>query len=294
MYIDVILIENIIINYLILYTTAVVAKYKSTPLRFFLGSLAGALYIIPMFFYKNSFFRAVPLKLMLSALIVVIVFYPSRLKDFVRLLSFFYLSTMIFGGVGFSLYYLPGKNGYIYNGIFVFDNISVILIIVTASIGCYLIYYCIAYVKKIHKSIVEMDISIDKKTITTLALMDTGNTLYEPINHRPVIIIEFDVLERIMPDSVKEYLIGLDKNSIVNFDGIDNIEPQWIKRFRLLPFKDIGKENGMLLGIKPDSLKIYDEYETKEINDVILGVYFNKLSNTNEYFALLHTDLLTD
>jgi hypothetical protein len=50
----------------------------------------------------------------------------------------------------------------------------------------------------------------------------------------------------------------------------------------------------MLLGIKPDSLKIYDEYETKEINDVILGVYFNKLSNTNEYFALLHTDLLTD
>ncbi len=139
-----------------------------------------------------------------------------------------------------------------------------------------------------------MDISIDKKTITTLALMDTGNTLYEPINHRPVIIIEFDVLERIMPDSVKEYLIGLDKNSTVNFDGIDNIEPQWIKRFRVLPFKDIGKENGMLLGIKPDSLKIYDEYETKEINDVILGVYFNKLSNTNEYFALLHTDLLTD
>ncbi len=294
MYIDVILLENIIVNYLILYITAVIAKYKSNALRFFLGSLVGSLYIIPMFFYRNSVFQTVPLKLMLSALIVIIVFYPPRLREFIRLLSFFYLVTMVFGGVGFSLYYLFSNDGYIYKGIFMFNDIPVMLIIITVLIGCCLIYYCIAYVKKIHKNIMQMDIVIDDDTITTYALLDTGNTLYEPINHQPVIIVEFDVLEKILPEPVREYILTLDQNCLFDFGSIDNIEPQWLKRFRLLPFKDIGKENGMLLGIKPDELKIYGEDETKVIKDVILGVYFNKLSNNDEYCALLHTDLLTD
>ncbi|MDI6602381.1 MAG: sigma-E processing peptidase SpoIIGA [Thermoanaerobacteraceae bacterium] len=295
MYIDVILLENIVFNYLILYITAVLAKYKSTSVRIFLGSLTGSLYVILMFIYRNAIFQTIPLKFMLSALIVVIVFYPPRLKDFIRLLSFFYLVSIIFGGVAFALYYLSGNyDSYYFNGVFVFNDFPVILIVITILIGCYLIFYCIEYVRKIRKNIIQMEILINSNSVTTNALVDTGNTLYEPISHTPVIIIEFETLKEILPESVNEYLLRLNQNSFFDFDSINNIDPEWLKRFRLLPFKDIGRENGMLLGIKPDRLKILGENDTKVIQNVILGIYFNKLSVNNEYCALLHTDLLMD
>lgn len=295
MYIDVILLENIFVNYLILYITAILAKYRSTSVRLFLGSLTGSLYIIPMFIYRSPVFQTVSLKLILSALIVIIVFYPSRLKDFVRLTSFFYLVTMIFGGTAFSLYYLYGNiDGYFSDGIFVFSDFPFILIIITMFIGVFLIYYCIEYVKKLHKNIMQIEVMIGDSTLTTYALVDTGNTLYEPISHLPVIIIEFGVLEKILPESVNEYLLNLRRNNLIDFGGITEFDPQWLKRFRLLPFKDIGKENGILLGIKPDGLRIYCEDKVIVINDAILGVYFDKLSNDDEFYALLHADLLTD
>lgn len=294
MYIDVILIENIVLNYLILYITSVLVKYKSTFIKIFVGSLVGALYVIPLFVYNNALFNSVTMKFMLSALMIVIVFHPTRFKEFIRLLSYFYLVSLIFGGVAFALYYsVMASESYSLNGIFVINDFPVILIIATILLGSFLIFYCIEYVRKIRKNLVQMEIIIENNYVSTCALIDTGNTLYEPISHIPVIIVEFDILKEILPEKVIECISQLNQINSQDFDNF-TLDQKWLKRFRLVPFKAIGKENGMLLGFKPDGLKIKDDNATKVINDVVLGIYFDKLSQNNEYGALLHPDLLSE
>ena len=45
-YIDIVLIENIIMNYIILFATAIVLKIKINHIRIFIASLLGAIYSV--------------------------------------------------------------------------------------------------------------------------------------------------------------------------------------------------------------------------------------------------------
>ena len=55
---------------------------------------------------------------------------------------------------------------------------------------------------------------------------------------------------------------------------------KFLSKFRLIPFNSLGKENGLLLGIKADFVRIgdNDDIEDKKINNVIIGLYDKKLS----------------
>lgn len=115
------------------------------------------------------------------------------------------------------------------------------------------------------------------------AMIDTGNLLKDPITNSPVIIIEKNSLNNILPKEILE-----NTHKIIN--GEYNFSDEYLKyvsRFRVLPFTSLGKQNGMLLGFKVD--KIEAEINDEEIirEDVIVGIYDKKLSNKNQYECLI-------
>ena len=117
------------------------------------------------------------------------------------------------------------------------------------------------------------------------AIIDTGNFLREPITKTPVIVVQKDCLINIVPDYILNNL-----NEIINGDNVDLNE--FANKIRIIPFTSLGKENGILLGIKADSILIeYDELNLK-INDVIVGIYNGILSKNGRYNALIGLDLL--
>ena len=54
------------------------------------------------------------------------------------------------------------------------------------------------------------------------------------------------------------------------YELIEKIGEDYISRFRLIPFSSLGKQNGMLIGFKPDKVTIKFDGLEKEKGDVII------------------------
>ena len=101
----------------------------------------------------------------------------------------------------------------------------------------------------------------------------------------PVIVVEKEKLKDIFPNNILDNI-----DSIINGDNIHLGE--FSAKIRAIPFKSLGKENGLLLGIKVDNVKIYYEDMEHKITDVIVGIYNGKLSKNGKYAGLVGLDIL--
>ncbi len=101
----------------------------------------------------------------------------------------------------------------------------------------------------------------------------------------PVIVVEKNTLINVIPNYI---LDNLDK--IINGKDIDLRD--YSSKIRIIPFTSLGKENGILLGLKADNVTIQMEENTININDVIIGIYNGTLSKNGKYKALIGLDLL--
>ena len=72
----------------------------------------------------------------------------------------------------------------------------------------------------------------------------------------------------------------------------EEIRLQYISKLKLIPYSSLGKQNGMLIGIKSKWItRKQDETEEKKEN-VIIGIYNKSLTKKGEYRALIGMDLL--
>lgn len=69
-------------------------------------------------------------------------------------------------------------------------------------------------------------------------------------------------------------------------------ETNWFSRFRIIPFSSLGKENGILIGFRPDYVEVWNKQNKREYREVIVGICNKKLSPNNRYKALLNPDLV--
>lgn len=286
--------ENFIMNYIILSLTARFGKASTRKLRLALASSIGALYAFVIFFPSLHFLFSALMKVACSMLIIILAFNPYRFKDFFKLLGIFYLITIVFGGAGFALFYFTSFNGIISNGIFYISNISLKNILISCGLGYILIQFCWGYIQKQfskEKIYTKVKIQMDGSIVELTGLVDTGNSLTDPITRYPVMIVEHEAILELLP----EHLRGAFRGS--KFPDFDEITLQlentlWMTRLRIIPFQALGTENGMLVGFKPDSVIIEKESEMKEFEQIIIAIYSKKLSKAGEYTALLHPDLV--
>ena len=97
--------------------------------------------------------------------------------------------------------------------------------------------------------------------------------------------IENNLLEEVLP---KEICNNVENILSGNLDGVPE---KYIPRLRCIPFSSLGKQNGMLLGIKADGIEVDFEEEKKCSKDVIIGVYDKSLTKKGEYRALIGLEL---
>ena len=178
------------------------------------------------------------------------------------------------------------------NGLFLgtYPLKSVFLASIIASIICILGFKIVK--NKISKKdmFYKVIITINKKQIETTAMVDTGNLLKDPITGNPVIVVESSLLEKILP---LELLLNLDKIIGGEFENVtEEIRNTYMNKLKLIPYASLGKQNGMLIGIKADEVKIIKEDETQLKNNVIIGIYNKPLTKRGEYRALIGIELI--
>ena len=97
----------------------------------------------------------------------------------------------------------------------------------------------------------------------------------DPITGASVIVVERAKLEEIIEKNILDNL----QNIITGeYQVLENEE--YISKFRLIPFSSLGKQNGMLLGFKPDF--------------IVIGIYEKSITKNQEYTGLVGLDILDE
>lgn len=292
-YIDVVLLENLIMNYIILFTTGLVIKIKTKHIRLILASLLGAIYSVVAYAGILKAYSSMILKFILSIIIVFIAYNPQSVKQLCKTLLLFYLTSFVFGGAAFALIYIIKPQDIIMkNGLFL-GTYPLKTVMLGAIIAFCVIITAFSIVKsKISKKTLfcEIEIKINEKLVKTKAMIDTGNMLKEPITNTPVVVVESTLLYECIP---KEILYNLENIIGGDFEKVpNNIKEQYISRLKLIPFSSLGKQNGMLLGIKAEYIKIKTEEQENKKTNVIIGIYDKSLTKRGEYQALIGIELI--
>ena len=280
MYIDIVIIENLIMNYIILYATGIVTKVKMKKIRVLISSLIGAIFVAIQYVTNLKIYSNIIVKTILSILMIFIAFNPQKIKQLGKQLILFYLTTFTFGGVATYLIYVIKpqdiiiKNGMLV-GTYVLKTIFLGAILGTVII---IIAFKISKNKMTKKDILcQTKIKLEGKEITLNTMLDTGNMLKEPISGTPVIIVEKTSLYELMPKEILEHT--------------EEIKNKYISKFKMIPFSSLGKQNGMLLGIKAEKIEVLNENYKNDKKNVIIGIYNKSLTKRGEYNALIGIEL---
>lgn len=90
-----------------------------------------------------------------------------------------------------------------------------------------------------------VSILLGGKKMEITALLDTGNTLKDPITGLGVIVVDCEVAREIL---------GLDRESLLR--PVETFQQRQLSGLRLIPYSSVGQPSGMLLGMRVDRLEI--------------------------------------
>lgn len=293
-YLDIIFCENILMNYIILLATLVIIKIKNKrqKIRLIISSIIGSAYAIIVYLNILQIYSNIIAKAVLSVVMVYVAFNPSNIKQLCKQLITFYLVSFVFGGCTFALiYFAKPENVQIRNGVFV--GTYPIKVAIIAGVVAFTITEIVFKINKgkfnTSNTYFDVELYYEEKRFKIKALLDSGNMLKDPISGMPVIIVEKEKLYEVIPKEVLNYIDNTMKGDESN-EGW-NIQ-KYLARVRMVPFMSIGKENGMLTGIRMDKARIENEDINIERTNIIAGIYDKKIAKDNKYNALIGLNLL--
>ena len=282
-YVDVVLLENLCMNYIILFGTGYIIRLKIKHLRILLSSLIGAIYAILAYAGIFPMYANIFVKIVLSICMVYIAFYPKNIKGMVKELIVFYLVSFALGGCAFALLYIvKPQDIFMKDGVYI-GTYPIKIALLGGIVGFIVTYIAFKVVKtRMTKNelIYDMVIKIKDKELTTKVMLDTGNMLKDPISNMPVVLVEKSILYPILPKELLE-----NSKNILGGDFKENedINNEYRTRLRIIPFTSVGKQNGMMLGIKVDEIKIITDVDEVINDNAIICVYEKEFSKRKKY-----------
>lgn len=269
-YADILVVINIIVNYLLLRACAAFTGTGFKAWRFLAASAAGGFFSLIIFVENISLWLNIILKILFCVVMILLAFNTKSLKAFFKCTSAFLAVNFAFGGIMLAVCtaFLPGSAAY-HNGVVYFD--IDILTLTVAAIGCYCILSLISRFTKSkvpQQSIYSIKITYEGRTVEGKALFDSGNSLCDCFSGNPVIICEKSFVSPLLSDK-------------------DLTEA---KNFRLIPFSTISS-SGALPAFLADKAEILIGKNWCETENIYIGVTEKKIVSGG-YCALFGTPFL--
>lgn len=282
-YLDIVLLENILLNYIIILSTAIISKEKIKFLKIILSSIVGGIFAIITYITNLPIIWGVTIKIMISIIMMKIAFEERKINKFVKILIFFYLVSFTFGGIAFMLLFFINPQNIIINENRFVGTYPLKIAVLAGGLGFIIITIVAQIIKnKLTKNnmICELEIFYKGKNKKMKTMLDTGNLLKEPISNEDVIIVEKESLRDMISNDILENINIILKGNMLDFQNI------YSYKIKIIPFSSLGNDNGLLIGFKPDYIKVYGEEEIVR-NDIIVGIYNGKLTQNNMYTSLI-------
>jgi len=288
-YADLLFFENLLANCFILKLTSMMSGLPAKLWRIVLSSSAGALYaVFAVIMWSNPLIASLPVKILFSMLMVLIAFRVKSTADLLRRWGIMLLTAFMLGGCTYAISGLFGGSMLTYGGLMYLSPQGVLKAFLFAAGICVMLVRPIGRIlsgKAVREgNIVLVNVTLGKRSARFNALIDTGNSLIDPLTGYPVIIVEAESVKNIVPPEIYDFFLS---NGAPDREMGPDINPLWKSRMHLIPFKSIGRENGILAGFRPDAIRVLHGNSFKEIKNAIIGICGIKLSSNSRYTALL-------
>lgn len=294
-YADIVFLVNFIMDVFIFWIVGKLLRQKTRFIKILLGGFVSTLLFCLLIFvpFLNDFYN-LPVLIAILMLGIKITFDAKSIREFLKLTVIFNIVSFCVGGMGIAIFYYTNISDVIGNMVgFYIEDFS-FKILISVSCFTYLIlkiavnWYKKYAIKK--QKFYCIKVFFDDCVEEFVSLVDTGNSLSDPLTENPVVIAEFNSIKAFLPDEIKLLYYENNEPALLTVDF--NNDALFYRRIRLLPFSGIGKQNGILLGFRPDRVEIITDDKSIISENIIIGIYNFKLSQNNSYQGLLNPEIL--
>ena len=254
-YVDTLFLLNGMVDYLLLLASARLAGEPLFRVRFALGAVFGGLYAVAIFLPGLAFLVRPPCRLAAAVLMVLLAFWRSR--RLLRQMVIFFALACAFGGGVLAIGLLGGR-GLTLSGGVLYSGMDLKIVLLSAA-GCYGVLTLVFQRAGRHTSasgeLRRVCLTLGDRQVNLTALVDTGNTLTDPATGRPVLVAEADKIEELLPPGVRPGSAELRDPAGV----FERLNDPWRRRFRLVPYRAVGVEQGLLLALRLDNVQVGEE-----------------------------------
>lgn len=255
-YLDSLFLLNVSINYWILKAIVYQFGFKQKIVRILLTATVGASFYILLLLVPMHTRIIQLLEICVSVPLMVLILLPKKSRNlFMQALGYGFLYSFLVAGIlraVFSKWQL-------------FSHHKTHIIAVLT--GAFIVFEGIMKYLQTQRAVkrhgvCNVRLVSERDSICIKAIVDTGNTLIEPISKKPVCLVEQDVLEGLIPKD----------NMFV----------------RAIPYRSVGCEQGLLYGVQIPELHITYGTEQFFLRKVICAGVEHKLFTKGKYQMILH------
>lgn len=271
-YLDMLLLLNFVANYLLLLGTGRLTGAVLCRWRIILGAVAGAAYPALSLVPNASWLLQWPCKILVG-IVMVLISYGGE-KRLLKITVFFFVASAALAGVIFAAGLLGAGELFLENGL-VYSNLNFRLLLLIFVI-CYFVmsFFFRRAGRHDSKELVELKIEAVQKKAVLTALLDSGHTLTDPISNRPVVVAEYSVFRDSLPTDV---------DPAQPIEGIKRCRARGIENVRLVPYRAVGVDCGLLLALKASTVMIGNE----NLGSLLIALSPTPVSDGGEYQALI-------
>ena len=276
-YVDVLVVINIFINYFLLSAASLIVRLKPKRIRLAAGAFTGGAYSLVIFLPNIPNVLSVFMNFCMSVLLVLIGFAPKKITVFIKEFAAFFAVNFIFAGLMLAVWLVFKPSGMVYNNAAVYFDIDVKLLVLS-TVVCYAVLTLFSKLLKRYSPDDKLfDVKLCNKgaAVFTKALFDTGNLLSDGFSDTPVIIAERSVVKKLVPEGIFSFIDGEAALPINADDG----------SIRLIPAGTVGGES-ILRAVLIDSVTVIGKKEAREVKNVILAESKTPFSS-GDYSVLL-------
>ncbi len=270
MYIEYVIIDNLIIDYLLLKTTMVSSRVKTSNLKMFIASIIGTIIAIIIPFFNISSGFAMLLKVNLALVMVAVSGEFISVKKFLITSAFFIAFTFLFGGIIIGTFYLADVDFVLYFSLnydsFLPVGISVLIVYCGAKLTIYLVKNLLKS-RDIEPFIRTCVIVANGKKYKTNGYVDSGNRLFDKSSGLPIVVISKRLFDKVNSQEEKLFL----KNNMI-IDTVNGISTMEIYVL--------------------DKLLIYNGEQENIINNVLIGKSEFNFESDGNYDLLLNPSII--
>jgi stage II sporulation protein GA (sporulation sigma-E factor processing peptidase) len=295
-YADVVFLINWAMDGMILFAAGKIGRAKTKAWRMLLASaLMSLMYCATVFVADLHMLYHFASSVAMIMAGVWVAFLPSKITSFLRLVLLSYVTAFFLGGIGTALFYSTQFTNLIGSIMDVTVNNFTLPVLITATAAFYALFKAgsVWLDKRALRRQICLGVKIffGEQDVSFNALVDTGNSLRDPLSHAPVIVVEFNSVKSFLPDSMK---IIFYENQEGNLDSLlsSSQESGFSGRLRMIPYESLGKKNGLLIGFRPDKVEIQCDKELKSLEEVVIGIYNFPLSRDGGYQGLMNPELI--